>query len=65
MNKIKISFDNKVNIIQPDLFVILNTKNNQYEGVPELIVEVISNETRNVDMTIKMDLYKNIGIKEY
>lgn len=67
-NKIKISFDNKVNIIQPDLFVILNTeniKNNQYEGVPELIVEVISNETRNVDMTIKMDLYKNIGIKEY
>lgn len=46
--------------VQPDIFVV---KNN--ETLPELIIEVISAETRSKDMIKKMELYMNSGIKEY
>lgn len=59
--KIKlIKKDKSEHFVQPDLFVIK-------EGcdVPELIVEVISSETRSKDMIKKMELYMSSGVKEY
>jgi|GEM_PF-525357 len=63
MGPIKIKLtrpDQSESYVQPDLFVI-----KEGEEIPEMIVEVISAETRSKDMIKKMELYMNTGIKEY
>ena len=59
-------------VVQPDLFVTSKVtskenelKNDMYKAIPELVVEVISSETRSKDMIKKMDLYMKTGVKEY
>lgn len=56
------------NKIQPDISVICDksgfTENN-YVGVPSIIVEVLSPSTASRDYTIKMNLYMRAGVKEY
>lgn len=36
-----------------------------YQGVPSLVVEVLSDSTRSKDIVKKLDLYMESGIKEY
>ncbi len=60
----------KNNIVQPDLVVICDLEDNlderdYYMGIPELVIEILSDSTRAKDMVKKLDLYKNCGIKEY
>ena len=55
-------------LVIPDLVVIcdksgLNEK--RYEGVPSLIVEILSPSNQHHDLLIKMNLYANFGVKEY
>ncbi|MCL6591100.1 MAG: type II toxin-antitoxin system Phd/YefM family antitoxin [Firmicutes bacterium] len=60
----------QINVVQPDLMVIcdleenLNTKG-YYMGVPALVVEVISENTRGIDFVKKLDLYMSTGVNEY
>lgn len=60
--------DNK-NIVQPDIIVICDTENinekGRYIGIPTLVVEVLSEATRQKDMLKKLNLYFSGGIKEY
>jgi prevent-host-death family protein len=60
--------DNK-NVVQPDIVVVCDTDNvnerGRYTGTPSLVVEVLSETTRNKDMLKKLDLYTNSGIREY
>jgi prevent-host-death family protein len=63
-----LSKDN-INVVQPDVLVLcdperVNAKG-RYEGIPSLVVEVLSPSTRNKDMIKKMDLYIRTGIREY
>lgn len=54
--------------VQPDLFVICGEKNlddNEYQGIPRLIVEILSPSNSNWDYVKKMDLYARFGVKEY
>lgn len=54
--------------VQPDISVICNenlTTENQYEGVPILIVEVVSPSNASHDYIKKLNLYMRFGIKEY
>ncbi|MEN6325337.1 MAG: Uma2 family endonuclease, partial [Syntrophomonas sp.] len=37
----------------------------KYEGVPALVVEVLSQSTKGKDMVVKLNLYMKSGIKEY
>ena len=37
----------------------------KYKGVPTLVVEVLSPSTRNKDMTKKLNLYQQTGVREY
>ncbi|MDD3270189.1 MAG: Uma2 family endonuclease, partial [Syntrophomonadaceae bacterium] len=37
----------------------------KYEGIPTLVVEVLSPSNRGKDMAIKLSLYMKSGIKEY
>jgi Uma2 family endonuclease len=53
---------------QPDISVLCNEngfKENFYEGVPTLIIEVLSPSTASKDFVKKMDLYMRFGVKEY
>lgn len=55
-------------LVIPDLVVIcdktgLNEK--RYEGVPSLIVEILSPSNQHHDLVVKMNLYAKFGVKEY
>ncbi|HET7578113.1 MAG TPA: type II toxin-antitoxin system Phd/YefM family antitoxin [Bacillales bacterium] len=58
------------NVVQPDLMVIcdlddhLNEKD-FYTGTPALVVEILSESTKNNDLVRKLDLYMESGVGEY
>jgi Uma2 family endonuclease len=59
-----------INVVQPDLMMIcdledhLNEKD-YYMGVPALVVEIISESSKSMDMLKKFDLYMSCGVREY
>lgn len=60
--------DLDIQLVIPDLTVIcdkegLNDK--RYEGVPTLIVEILSPSNQHHDLLTKMNLYAKYGVKEY
>ena len=59
-----------INVVQPDIMVICDLedkldKNDNYQGIPTLIVEILSEETRSKDLIKKVDLYMSCDVKEY
>lgn len=62
-------FEDDPNVVQPDILVMCDeekvTNEGKYEGIPTLVVEVLSKSTRSKDMLKKLNLYMNSGIKEY
>lgn len=56
------------NVVQPDLFVICDkskvTEDN-IQGTPDLIIEVVSPGTEVKDRREKKDIYERFGVKEY
>ena len=66
---LKRSPDN-INVVQPDIMVIcdLEEKLNDrdyYMGTPALVVEILSETTRRMDLIKKLDLYMACGVEEY
>lgn len=61
--------DDTKNVVQPDIIVICDTENinerRRYTGTPAMVVEVLSESTRQKDMLKKLDLYFHSGIQEY
>lgn len=57
------------NVVHPDVVVISDVdkvnEESKYEGIPTLIVEVLSPSTKGKDMAIKLHLYMKSGILEY
>lgn len=59
------------NIFQPDVFFVKKENENiidwesLIDGVPDMVVEVLSRSTRKRDLTIKKDTYEKYGVKEY
>ena len=61
-------FEEDPNVVQPDVFVICdehNVTDDKYQGVPTLVVEVLSPSTRTKDMILKLHLYMRSGVREY
>ena len=62
-------FEEDPNVVQPDVVVICDedkvNEDNKYEGIPALIVEVLSSSTKSKDMITKLNLYMKSGILEY
>lgn len=60
----------QTNVIQPDVLFILNencyiiTEDN-IDGAPDLVFEIISPSTGDYDLIKKKNLYEKFGIKEY
>lgn len=61
--------DNIKNVVQPDIVVICDLDemngNGKYTGIPTLVIEILSESTRNKDMLKKLDLYLSSGVQEY
>ncbi len=58
------------NVVQPDLMVICDLEDNindrgYYMGVPSLMVEILSENSRGKDSVKKLDLYMSTGVREY
>ncbi|MCR5338139.1 MAG: Uma2 family endonuclease [Lachnospiraceae bacterium] len=65
---VQLDCDNKT-MLQPDLFIICN-KDQQGDGrciigAPAFIIEILSPSSRSHDMVLKLNKYKNAGVKEY
>ncbi len=62
------AFD-KTNVVQPDVVVICDlekiNEKGRYSGVPAVVVEVLSESTRNYDMVKKLEVYRAGGVREY
>ncbi|GAB4134629.1 MAG: Uma2 family endonuclease [Raineya sp.] len=60
----------EANVVQPDIIFISNTNLDKlskrgFEGVPDLVVEIISPSTFYRDSYEMKDFYEKIGVKEY
>ncbi len=58
------------NVVRPDIIFVRKErssviKENWVDGVPDLVVEVLSPSTATIDLIIKRDLYESRGVKEY
>ncbi len=58
------------NIVQPDLLVICNWRDEtdekgKYKGVPRLVVEVLSPSNSTKEQFKKLNLYRESGVEEY
>ncbi len=61
---------NDHNIYQPDLLFVSNNRLNiitekRVVGAPDLVIEILSKGTRNLDLTTKYRLYEESGVLEY
>jgi Uma2 family endonuclease len=60
----------ETDIVQPDLIVVLEKNRlivlpKKIRGVPDLVVEILSESTATVDEGIKKSLYQGRGVPEY
>ena len=60
----------EIDIVQPDLLVIAEDRKSMISpkkviGPPDLIVEILSESTRNKDLKLKLDLYQKSRVPEY
>jgi len=62
-------FEEDPNVVQPDIVVICDEEKvnaeGRYEGIPALVVEILSPSTRGKDMAAKLNLYMKSGVREY
>jgi len=59
-----------ISVVQPDIMVICDLEekldeSDYYQGVPDLVVEIISEGTRSKDLIKKLDLYMSCDVREY
>ena len=61
--------DDTQNIVQPDIVIVCDQEKvdgqGRYGGIPTVVVEVLSETTRNKDMLKKLNLFMAGGVKEY
>ena len=56
-------------LIQPDIFIALgpNWKGDSqtFNGAPDLVVEILSDDSYRIDRVVKYISYEQVGVKEY
>ena len=55
-------------VVKPDIIVVCDKnkiKRRNIEGAPDLVVEILSPSTAKNDRTLKYELYKKSGVREY
>ncbi len=64
---VQLDKDNRT-MVQPDVLVVCDQskmKEHCVYGAPDFVVEVLSKSTRKKDMYLKLDKYRNAGVREY
>ncbi|MBI4715000.1 MAG: Uma2 family endonuclease [Nitrospirae bacterium] len=59
-----------MDVVQPDLLIVLAPHasiitEKCIQGVPDLLVEILSETTRKIDEVVKRKLYERYGVQEY
>jgi Uma2 family endonuclease len=69
---VDVYLDEKQNAVQPDLVVILagnverlTADKRRITGVPDIIIEILSESNKDYDLEKKRALYERFGVKEY
>ena len=60
--------NNNKNVVQPDVLVVCDKHkiiDNNYKGIPTLVIEVVSTSNSGHDYVTKLDLYLRAGVEEY
>lgn len=60
--------ENSKNYLEPDLTVVCDSSKlteQGCKGAPDLVVEIVSPSTRNMDYNKKLFLYRTAGVREY
>lgn len=57
-------------VVEPDLIYVSNERlplltAKNLQGPPDLVVEILSPGTKRRDLTLKRDLYRRVGVREY
>ncbi|MGN0362060.1 MAG: Uma2 family endonuclease [Bilifractor sp.] len=55
-------------ILEPDIFVVCDQKKitkRRIVGAPDLVIEILSQSSRNKDIQVKTDKYGRAGVREY
>lgn len=55
-------------MVQPDVLVVCNDQDSdvrRVNGAPDFIIEILSPSTRSKDMFLKLNKYRNAGVREY
>lgn len=60
----------KFDVVEPDLLYISKSRSSiltraNVQGAPDLVVEILSESTANIDRTTKLKLYARFGVREY
>ncbi|MEW6742735.1 MAG: Uma2 family endonuclease [Planctomycetota bacterium] len=60
----------ETDIVQPDLIVVLKRERKivtptKIKGIPDLVVEILSESTERTDRTLKLELYRRTRVPEY
>lgn len=61
-------FEDSLTTVQPDVYIICDRSivdNQKIQGAPDFIAEIISPSTAAYDKTVKVDEYRDAGVKEY
>lgn len=54
-------------VLQPDLLVVCDPKKvdrRRVHGAPDLVIEILSDSTRRLDLLIKFNIYQRAGVRE-
>jgi Uma2 family endonuclease len=57
-------------VVEPDLIYVSNERlplltAKNLQGPPDLVIEILSPGTKQRDLTLKRDLYRRVGVREY
>ncbi|KAA0989355.1 Uma2 family endonuclease [Dyadobacter aurulentus] len=61
--------EDNFNVLQPDILFVSKRQEHIMQdwirGAPEMVVEIISKSSRNMDTVVKKEIYERYGVKEY
>jgi len=69
LGPVHVRLQEQARLIQPDLFIALgdNWKGDSdiFEGAPDLVAEVLNDDSYRIDKVVKYISYEQMGVKEY
>jgi len=59
-----------IDVVEPDLLYVGNERSTIFtednvQGMPDLLIEIVSDTTRRMDEIVKLRLYERFGVREY